>query len=110
MFWPPLLLDLLLCRYSLLRALQKTQNDKQSVVTGCAPRCIAGREAAAAAAAALAAARQQQRPAPLRSLGLAVLCCVSVAERVCSVRVRASRLSLVALVARFRPRDEARSV
>ena len=56
MFWPPLLLDLLLllllllllCRYSLLRVFQKTQNEKQSVVTGCAPRCIASREAAAA--------------------------------------------------------------
>ena len=51
MFWPPLLLDLLLlllCRYSLLRAFQKTQNEKQSVVTGCDPRCIAGRAAAAA--------------------------------------------------------------
>ena len=43
-----LLLLLLLCRYSLLRAFQKTQNEKQSVVTDCAPRCIAGREAAAA--------------------------------------------------------------
>ena len=30
------------------RAFQKTQNEKQSVVTVCAPRCIAGREAAAA--------------------------------------------------------------
>ena len=48
---PPLLLLLLLlllCRYLLLRAFQKTQNEKQSVVTVCAPRCIAGREAAAA--------------------------------------------------------------
>ena len=48
---PPLLLLLLLlllCRYSLLRAFLKTQNEKQqSVVTVCAPRCIAGREAAA---------------------------------------------------------------
>ena len=43
-----LLLLLLLCRYSLLRAFLKTQNEKQqSVVTVCAPRCIAGREAAA---------------------------------------------------------------
>ena len=42
----PLLL--LLCRYSLLRAFQKTQSEKLSDVTGCAPRCIAGREAAAA--------------------------------------------------------------
>ena len=42
-----LLLLLLLCRYSLLRAFQKTQNEKQSVVTDCAPRCIAGRKAAA---------------------------------------------------------------
>ena len=36
MFWPPLLLDLLLlllCRYSLLRAFQKTLNEKSSVVT-----------------------------------------------------------------------------
>ena len=36
MFWPPLLLDLLLlllCRYSLLRAFHKTQNEKQSVET-----------------------------------------------------------------------------
>ena len=48
-----LLLLLLLCRYSLLRALKKTQNEKQSVVTGCAPRCIPHREAAAA--------QQQQR-------------------------------------------------
>ena len=43
-----LMLLLLLCRYSLLRAFLKTQNEKQqSVVTVCAPRCIAGREAAA---------------------------------------------------------------
>ena len=43
-----LLLLLLLCRYSLLRAFLKAQNEKQqSVVTVCAPRCIAGREAAA---------------------------------------------------------------
>ena len=48
---PPLLLLqllLLLCRYSLLRAFQKTQNEKQSVVPGCAPRRIADREAATA--------------------------------------------------------------
>ena len=37
-----LLLVLLLCRYSLPRAFQKTQNEKQSVVT------VFGREAAAA--------------------------------------------------------------
>ena len=43
-----LLLQLLLCRCSLLRAFKKTKNEKQSVVTGCAPRCIADREAAAA--------------------------------------------------------------
>ena len=83
MFWPPLLLDLLLlpllppppppsllllllllCRYSLLRAFQKTQNENQSVETGCAPRCIAGREAAAAQqqhSSSTAAAQQQQR-------------------------------------------------
>ena len=38
--------------------------------------------------------------------------CVSVAERACalSVCVHPSLLSLVALVARFRPRDKARSV
>ena len=83
MFWPPLLLDLLLlplpppppppsllqlllllCRYSLLRAFQKTQNENQSVETGCAPRCIAGREAAAAQqqhSSSTAAAQQQQQ-------------------------------------------------
>ena len=78
MFWPPLLLDLLLllCRRRRRRRrycycccccccccccavtrfcvrCKKTQNEKQSVVTGCAPGCIAGREAAAA--------RQQQQ-------------------------------------------------
>ena len=104
---------LLLCRYSLLRAFQKTQNQKQSVVTGCAPRCIGGREAAAA--------QQQQQQQHSRSSsggggggggGVSgwLLCCVSVAERVCALSVCAPWLSLVALVARFRPRDKARSV
>ena len=89
-----LLLLLLLCRYSLLRAFQKTQNKKQSVVTGCAPRCIAGREAAAAqqqhssssscgggggVAAAAASSPPESRAG----------CCVvvSVAERVCALSV-----------------------
>ena len=74
----------------------KNTNEKQSVETGCAPRCIEGREAAAAqqqhssstaaaaAAAAVAAARQQQRPAPLRSLGLAVVLCLRCQACVCS--------------------------
>ena len=56
MFWTPLLLALLLllllllllCRYALLRAFHKTYNEKPSVATGYAPRCIAGGEAAAA--------------------------------------------------------------
>ena len=40
-----------------------------------------------------------------------LLCCVSVAERVCALSVCVHIwLSLVALVARFRPRDKARSV
>ena len=119
MFWPALLLDLLLlllllllCRYSFLRAFQKTQNEKQSVVTGCAPRCIAGREAAAAQQ------QQQQRRRRWRRRGSSsgqlpfgvsgwLLCSVSVAKRVCALSVCASWLSLVALVARFRPRDKA---
>ena len=101
-----LLLLQLLCRYSLLRAFQKTQNEKQSFVTGCAPRCIAGREAAAA---------QQQQHSSSRSNsssgggggGGAVAaaasspsepragCCVSVAERVCALSVCASWPSIV---------------
>ena len=83
MFWPPLLLDLLLlllCRYSLLRAFQKTQRETACCdPVGCAPRCIAGRGAAAAAQ------QQQQRPAPLRSLGLAVVVCLRC--RVCAISV-----------------------
>ena len=70
------------------------KNEKQSVVARCAPRCIADREAAAAVqeqhsrsstaaaaaaaatAAAAAGARQERRPAPLRSLRLAVVSCL----------------------------------
>ena len=84
-----LLLLLLLCRYSLLRAFQKTQHEKQSVVTGCAPRCIAGREAAAAA-------QQQQQRRRWRPRGSSrgqlpfvvsgwLLGFVSVAECVCAI-------------------------
>ena len=43
--------------------------------------------AAAAAAAAVAATRQQQRPAPLRSLGLAVVFCLRCRACVCAVSV-----------------------
>ena len=122
---PPslLLLLLLLCRYSLLRAFHKTQNEKQSVETGCAPRCIAGREAAAAQqqhSSSTAAAQQPHSSSSSNSssgqlpFGVSgwLLCCVSVAERVCalSVSTGASWLSLVALLPRFRPRDKARSV
>ena len=132
-FWPPLLLDLLLlllCRYSLLRAFQKTQNEKQSVETACAPRCIAGRDAAAAqqqhssnssssssssssgaggagagggggAAAAAASSPSESR---------AGCCVVSPLPSVCVLFLCVYIwLSLVALVARFRPRDKARS-
>ena len=53
---------------SLLRAFQKTQNEKQSVETGCAPRCMAAREAAAAAqqqhSSSTAAAQQQTLSTP----------------------------------------------
>ena len=105
-----LLLLLLLCRYSLLRAFHKTQNEKQSVETGCAPRCIAGREAAAAQqqhSSSTAAAQQQQqqqqqqrrrrrwrwrrRGSNSGQLPFGVsgwqLCCVSVAERVGALSV-----------------------
>ena len=144
MFWPPLLPDLLLllllllcrrryycccCCCAVTRSCvrSKKHNEKQSVETGCAPRCIAGREAAAAkaaeqqqhssstaaaaaaaaaaVAAAVAAAREQQRPAPLRSLGLAAVLRLHCRACVCSFCVCASWWSLVALVARFRPRD-----
>ena len=59
-----LLLLLLLWRYSLLRVSQKTQNEKQSVETDCAPRCIAGHEAAAA---------QQQHSSSTAAAAAAVL-------------------------------------
>ena len=108
---PPslLLLLLLLCRYSLLRAFHKTHNEKQSVETGCAPRCIAGRDAAAAqqqhsSSTAAAAAQQQQQQQRRRRrrrwrrrgsssgqlpFGVSgwLLCCVSIAERVCALSV-----------------------
>ena len=107
-----LLMLLLRCRYSLLRAFQKTQNEKQSVMTGRAPRCIAGHEAAAAQQ--QHQQQQQRRRWRWRRRGSTsgelpfgvsgwLLCCVSVAERVCSFCVCGSWLSLVALVARFRP-------
>ena len=51
-------------------------------------------------------AQQQQRPAPLRSLGLAVVLCLRCRTCVRSFCVFASWLSLVALVARFRPREK----
>ena len=95
-----LLLLLLLCRYSLLRAFHTTQNEKQSVETwlcsaihrgsrsssstAAAQKQHSSSTAAAAAAAAEAAARQQQRPAPLRSLGLAVVLCLRCRACVCS--------------------------
>ena len=94
---------------------------------GCAQRSIAGREASAAQqqhrSSTAAAQQQQQQRRRRRRRGSSsgqlpfgvsgwLLCCVSVAERVCalSVSTGASWLSLVALVARFRPRDKARSV
>ena len=139
MFWPPLLLDLLLllcrrrCRYycccccccccGVTRSCvcpkkHKTRNSLlRRIVLRDASRVMKQQQhsssiaaAAAAAAAAVAAARQQQRPAPLRSLGLIIVLCLRCRACVCSFGVRASWLSLVALVARFRPRDKARSV
>ena len=118
-----LLLLLLRCRYSLLRAFPKTQNEKQSVVTGCAPRCIAGREAAAAqqqhgsssssnssggggggggAAAAATTSSSESRAGCCVASPLPSVC-------VCALSVCASLMYLVALVARFRPRDKVRS-
>ena len=115
MFWPPLLLDLLLlllcrrrrrCRYycccccccavtrPCVRSIKhKTRNSL--LRRGCAPRSIAGREAAAAQ-------QQQQRRRRRRRrwrrrgsssgqlpFGVSgwLLCCVSVAERVCALSV-----------------------
>ena len=121
MFWPPLLPMLLfLCRRGRRRRYycccccccccccycavtrfcvrsKKTQNEKQSVATGCAPRCIAGREAVAAAQ---QQQQQQQRRRRRRwrrrgsssgQLPFVVsgwlLCFVSVAECVCAISV-----------------------
>ena len=88
MFWPPLLLDLLLlllCRYSLLRAFEKTQNDSllRRLVLRDASRVVK---------------QQQQRrrrrrwrrrgsssgQLPIRSLGLAVVLCLRCRACVCS--------------------------
>ena len=111
MFWPPLLLDLLLlllCRRrrryyccccccavtrSCVRSIKKHKTRNSLLRRGCAPRSIAGREAAAAQQ----QQQQQQRrrwrrrgsssgQLPFGVLGW-LLCCVSVAERVCALSV-----------------------
>ena len=117
------------CCCSCVRSIKhKTRNSL--LRRGCAPRCIAGREAAAATAAAQQQQLQQQQQQQQRRrrrrrwrrrgsssgqlpFGVSgwLLCCASVAERVCALSVCVYIwLSLVALVARFRPRDKARSV
>ena len=87
MFWPPLLLDLLLllllCRYSLLRASKKPQTRNsllRRVVLRDASRVVKRQQHNSSTA----AAQQQQRPAPLRSLGLAVVLCLRCRACVCS--------------------------
>ena len=80
MFWPPLLLNLLLLllcrrrRYCCCCCCSSSSSSSSSSTAAAA--------AAAAAAVAVAAPRQQQRPAPLRSLGLAV---VSQLPSVCAL-------------------------
>ena len=128
MFWPPLLLDLLLlllcrrrrrrryycccccCAVTLSCVRSKKRKTRNSLlrrlVLRDALRVVKQQQHNSSTA---AAQQQQQRPAPLRSLGLAVVLCLRCRACLCSFCVYIW-LSLVALVARFRPRDKARSV
>ena len=137
MFWPPLLLALLLlllCRRrrrrryyccccccavtrSCVRSIKhKTRNSLlRRVVLRDASRVEKQPQHSSSTAAAQERRRRWRRRGsssgqfPFGVSGW-LLCCVSVAERVCALSVCVYIwLSLVALVARFRPRDKARS-